>query len=128
MDENSYIMGIAESFKVVFSKYQKQAFINQAGNQKCSSLIEAIGTTWCRLSLYVILKGRRWKDDWYPSDMKQDARISLSENSWTDNKLCIECIRNCFEPETRSYFRGEYRILIVDGHSSHVSTEFVQFA
>ncbi len=32
MDENGYMMGIAGSSKVVFSKYQKQAFINQADN------------------------------------------------------------------------------------------------
>ena len=34
MDENGYIMGIAGSSKVVFSKYQKHAFINQLGNQE----------------------------------------------------------------------------------------------
>ena len=74
------------------------------------------------------MKGKRWKNDWYPSDIEQDARISLSKNGWTDNKLCMEWIRNCFEPETRSYLRGEYRMLIVDGHASHVSTEFIRFA
>ena len=44
MDENGYMMGVAGSSKVVFSKYQKQAFINQAGNREWASLIEAIGT------------------------------------------------------------------------------------
>ena len=44
MDENGYMMGIAGSSKVVFSKYQKQEFVNQAGNQEWVSLIEAIGT------------------------------------------------------------------------------------
>ncbi len=34
MDENRYMMGIAGSSKVVFSKYQKQAFMNQAGNRE----------------------------------------------------------------------------------------------
>ena len=34
MDENWYIIGIAGSSKVVFSKYQKQAFMNQAGNRE----------------------------------------------------------------------------------------------
>ena len=34
MDENGYMMGIAGSSKVVFSKYQKQTFMNQAGNRK----------------------------------------------------------------------------------------------
>ncbi len=40
----------------------------------------------------------------------------------------MEWIRNCFESETRSYLHGEYRMLIVDGHASHESTEFIQFA
>ncbi len=128
MDESGYMMSIAESFKVVFSKYQKQVFINQAGNGEWASLIEAIVITGRRLPLFVILKGKRWKNDWYPSDMKRGACISLGENGWTDNKLCMEWIRNCFEPKTRSYLYGEYRILIVDGHSSNVSTEFIQFA
>ena len=34
MEENSYMMGIAGSSKMVFSKYQKQTFINQAGNRE----------------------------------------------------------------------------------------------
>ncbi len=33
-DENGYIMGIAGSSKMVFSKYQKQTFINQAANRE----------------------------------------------------------------------------------------------
>ena len=45
MNENGCMMDIAGSSKVVFSKYQKQAFINQAGNREWASLIEDIGTT-----------------------------------------------------------------------------------
>lgn len=45
IDKNGYMMSIVGSFKVVFSKYQKQGFINQAGNQELASLSEAIGTT-----------------------------------------------------------------------------------
>lgn len=56
MDENSYMMGIAGSSKVVFSKYQKQAFIKQAGNREWASLIEAIDISSWRLPLFVILK------------------------------------------------------------------------
>ena len=32
MNKNGYMIGIAESSKVMFSKYQKQTCINQAGN------------------------------------------------------------------------------------------------
>ncbi len=128
MDENGYMIGVAGSFKVVFSKYQKQAFINQASNREWASLIEAIGTTGQRLPLFVIFKGKRWKDDWYPKDIERNSRISLSENGWTDNKLCMKWMRDCFHPETKDRLRDDHRILIVDGHAFHVSTEFIRFA
>ena len=37
-------------------------------------------------------------------------------------------MKECFEPYIRSQLRGEYRLLIVDGHASHVSIEFITFA
>ncbi len=59
MDENGYMMGITESSKGVFSKYQKQALINQADNREWAPLIEVIGTQGRRLLLFVILKGKK---------------------------------------------------------------------
>ena len=34
INENGYMIGVAGSSKVVFLKFQKQVFINQAGNQE----------------------------------------------------------------------------------------------
>ena len=59
------MIGIAESSKVIFLKYQKQAFVNQAGNREWASLIKAISTTSQRLQLFVILKGKKLKYDQY---------------------------------------------------------------
>ena len=59
--------------------------------------------------------------------MERNSRISLSENGWIDNKLCMEWIRDCFHPETKDCLRGDYRMFIVDGHASHISTEFIRF-
>ena len=58
--------------------------------------------------------------------MEKDARILLSENGWTDNKLCMEWMRDCFEPATRTYLQGKYQMLNVNGHASHVTNEFIQ--
>lgn len=43
MNKKSFMMGIARSAKVVFSKYEKKAFVKQCGNKKWALLIEAIG-------------------------------------------------------------------------------------
>ena len=59
--------------------------------------------------------------------MEKDARISLSEIGWTDNELCMEWMRDCLEPATKIHPRDEYRMLIVDGHASHVTNEFIKF-
>ena len=56
MDKNRYMMDIAGSSKVVFSKYQKQAFMNQARNREWASFIEAIGIIGQRLPIFIILK------------------------------------------------------------------------
>ncbi len=52
MDENRYMMGIAGSSKVVFLKYQKPAFINQAENREWASLIEC---NWYYRSMVAII-------------------------------------------------------------------------
>lgn len=57
------MMGIIGSFKVVFSKYQKQMFINQVGNHKQALFIEVVGTINRQLSLFIILKEKKQKDD-----------------------------------------------------------------
>ena len=43
----------------MFSKYQKETFVNQACDREWTSLSEAIGTSGGQLSLFVILKGKR---------------------------------------------------------------------
>ena len=121
------MIGIARSSKVVFSKYQKQAFVNQTRNREEALFIETIGTTGQRLPLFVILKAKKWKDDWYIQELKTGDYISLSDNGWTNHKLCMEWMEKCFEPATRSNLLGQYCLLIIDGHVSHVSTKVIKF-
>ena len=52
----------------------------------------------------------------------------MSENRWTNNELGLDWLKTVFEPNTGgSHFQGEYRLLLVDGHDSHVSTEFIKY-
>ena len=49
-------MGIASSSIIVFSKYQKQVFINQPKNREWASFIETIRDIVNWLPLFFILK------------------------------------------------------------------------
>ena len=84
------MINIVGSFKLVFSKYQKQAFINQFGNREWVLLIEAICSIGEYLTLFVILIGKKWKDEQFTIELKLSDCISLNKNSWTNNKLYIK--------------------------------------
>lgn len=126
MDEKSFMMGVARSAKVVFSKYEKQAFVQHCGNREWASLIETVGVQR-RLLFWCIFKGKKYIDDWFNA-LEPGNHISLSKNSWTDNKLGLNWLQTCFEPATARHLIGEYQLLIVNGHSSHVSSEFIIYA
>ena len=49
----------------------------------------------------------------------------MSDNGWTDNEIGLEWIKQCFEPETQC--GNEYRLLILDGYNSHITTKAIKF-
>ena len=90
-------------------------------------LIESICTTGRSLPLFVIFKGVNKQMAWYDALEDIDTEIATSENGLTDNKLGLDWLKKYFEPATAKYLHGEYRLLIVDDHASHISTEFIKF-
>jgi len=44
---------------------------------------------------------------------------------WTSDIHGVEWLRKCFEPDTREKADGEWRLLILDGHGSHVTGSFL---
>ncbi|KDQ09419.1 hypothetical protein BOTBODRAFT_117181 [Botryobasidium botryosum FD-172 SS1] len=84
----------------------------------------ADGTT---LRPMIIYKGHNFMSKWGDSNIAE-ASIAHSPNGWTDSKLAIEWIVNDFDPQTKEKAAGRTRVLLLDGHSSHYSTELLDFA
>ena len=57
--------------------------------------------------------------------MEQNGQISLSENSWINNRLCLELICDYFEPKTKYYLFSDYQILIFYKYAFSVLTKFI---
>jgi hypothetical protein len=65
---------------------------------------------------------------WYTDNaLPTDWVIRVSENGWTDNKLGLTWLQNMFKKHTAHRTKGVYRLLILDGHSSHLTPEFDLF-
>ena len=52
-------------------------------------------------------------------------RFSASENEWTSNMHGLEWLRYCFDSDTRAKADEGFRLLILNGHGSHVTGSFI---
>lgn len=69
----------------------------------------------------------RLQQSWIEND-PLGAFYSVSANGWTDNEIGVEWLRNVFDPQTKHRHPGEPRLLILDGHGSHLTYYFVKYA
>ena len=77
----------------------------------------------------LILKGERHLYGWYAGSMPETWTTAVSPNGWTDARLGLDWLELNFEPHSRpSEGAEEYRLLIFDGHESHITWEFIKFA
>lgn len=78
------------------------------------------------LPLYIIFQGQRIQYSWYDDKINLEIVIQVSPNGWTDAEIALTWLKH-FDYYTKPQLRGKYRLLLLDGHSSHVSYEFVEY-
>ena len=100
--------------------------MTQNGDREWVSLIACASADGGKLPLWVIFKGVKMKLDWLKY-LAPGSGIAMSPNGWTDNEIGLEWFVRLFEPESRKRLKGKYRLLILDGHASHISTKVIQF-
>ncbi|OJJ81088.1 uncharacterized protein ASPGLDRAFT_770304 [Aspergillus glaucus CBS 516.65] len=98
----------------------------QPGNREWVTAIITINGAGTVLPPQIIFAGKKHQSQWY-IDIPKDYRISTSENGWTNGDLGFEWLQEIFERYTASQAAGPYRLLILDGHSSHATAQFDQF-
>ncbi|KAI1675982.1 Transposase [Pyrenophora tritici-repentis] len=125
-DETGFAMGVAATSKVVTSADRVgRAVVVQPGNREWVTAIECVNASgWC-LPPFVILSGKVHQSNWY-RNLLLDWTVGVSDNGWTTDELGVEWVKH-FDQHTAARTAGVYRLLILDGHSSHATPEFDQY-
>lgn len=129
MDEKGVMMGVIAKMKVIVSRekrFKGKPYVTQPGNRDWTSLIECVSMDGRLLKLWVIFKGKHHKREWFEALPPSGGNIAMSPNGWTDNELGLEWFERCFIPETEKTRKGKYRMLLFDGHASHISTPVIK--
>ncbi|KAM5344326.1 hypothetical protein ACJ41O_012863 [Fusarium nematophilum] len=88
---------------------------------------EPLGLHWVKGFLRLIFKGKSVQQQWFPEELAflNDWNFTATETGWTDNKIALTWLRDIFIPETRPEKPDEKRLLILDGHRSHATADFM---
>jgi DDE superfamily endonuclease len=85
-------------------------------------LIVCISTESGTAAPYIILKGKTLNSVWYEVVEDPCTVLAVGNKGWTDNEHAMSWLTQCFSPNLPF---DEKSILIVNGHGSHLTAEFI---
>jgi len=126
-DETGFAMGVIATAKVVtMAENLGKPVLLQPGNREWVTVIEAVNSAGWAVPPVIIFKGKVHIESWY-NGLPRDWSISVSPNGWTSDDLGLQWLKNSFDPYTKCRKTGRYRMLVLDGHGSHLTPEFDRY-
>ncbi|KAH8430962.1 uncharacterized protein LDX57_013068 [Aspergillus melleus] len=127
-DEIGFAMGLISNARVLTrADYYGKTRVVQPGNREWIISIECINSTGWVLPPCVIFKGKVHIEGWYEKPkLPLDTRLEVNPNGWTSNEIGLRWLEYLFIPMTTHRTIGKYRLLVMDGHGSHLSPQFDQ--
>jgi hypothetical protein len=121
-------IGTAQTSNVVVDTSVSNAYEAQPGRQEWLTVIECVSAAGEKITPYIIFKGQNLMSSWLPKPMPEGWMWAANTSGWTNNFHGMKWIEH-FESVTRKQLQSpdEYRLLLCDGHDSHVSADFVSF-
>jgi uncharacterized protein YlxP (DUF503 family) len=94
------------------------------------SAVECICIDGTAIEPLIIFKGQNVLQSWIPKDVISKWHFSANTKGWTSNLHGLEWLKRVFEPSTREKAtlpngKLQQRLLICDGHDSHISGSFI---
>ena len=134
-DEKGFLIGWGRAIKRIMSleAYKSGRVTKRKGDGNrefitCLAYVLAIGK-W--ISPVLVYKGlsNNLRNTWV-KDVHKDAGVHFAStaNGWSNNALGLRWLQTTFENATKPKSDRTRRLLLVDGHSSHVNMEFIDWA
>jgi len=127
MDESGFAIGASQSSRVLVNIRERSSWKVIKGRQEWITAVECVSAAGYAIPPLLIFKAEYTNTSWIPVGAPLDWRFSTSNSGWTSNSHAFEWIRTVFEPCTRPASPEERRLLIMDGHSSHITADFIAF-
>jgi DDE superfamily endonuclease/Tc5 transposase DNA-binding domain len=137
MDEKGFLIGQLSKVRRIFTRKAYEAgrvkHVMQDGSREWITHIATIcadGTSLSPGLIYQAVSGNiqdSWRQDYNPTE--QSCFFSSSPTGWTNDNLGYSWLTTLFDRETKAKARQgrDWRLLIVDGHGSHINMRFIDY-
>jgi hypothetical protein len=135
MDEKGFMIGVEGRSKRVFSK---EVWVKggcraalQDGNREWITVLPTVCADGTSLPTGIIYQAENgnvrdtWVNDLTPEE--DSILVSSSPSGWTNDELSLAWLTDVFDRYTKEECRRSYRLLILDGHGSHVTPSFIEY-
>lgn len=126
MDESGFSLGTINAGKVIINTQIGQRYQANPGRQEWLSVIECICMDGTSISPMILFKGETLLSNWVPPGIPDDWVITCNTKGWTSNEHGLAWLQQIFELRTREKAQGSTRVLIYDGHDSHITGKFIR--
>jgi hypothetical protein len=135
MDEKGFMLGVLTRSKRVFSRrlYEEgkiKAHI-QDGSREWITLLACICADGSHIEPSLIYQSASStiQDSWLQAFDPDDHRayFSSSPSGWTNNDIGLAWLKQVFDRSTKPKAGRSYRLLILDGHGSHLTMDFIEY-
>jgi hypothetical protein len=125
-DETGFRIGEGKTEKVVSARGNSS---NSTGGQAESLTgIECVSADGWVIPPWFLVKGRYHIESWFiESNLPDNYTIVPTPNGWTDEIVSFAWLQIFDEFTSFRVKKGEYRLLLMDNHSSHLTYDFIEF-
>jgi len=133
MDEKGFLIGHLQKTRRIFSKAmmesQRLLGSGQDGSREWITVIATIcadGSSLPPALVYKAITGNlqdSWLQDFDPDE--HPCWFASSPNGWTSDELGLSWLESLFNKEIVNKARRDWRLLILDGHGSHLTLKFL---
>ena len=128
IDECGFIVGEGKKQRVVSANPSANTSILTGDRGQSLTAIECIAADGWIMFPFFLLPGQWHMENWYrQASLPNDYRIGVTPNGYTLDIMAYDWI-HFFHTNTKSRISSkEYCLLLMDGHESHKTYEFIQF-
>ena len=95
-------------------------------NKESATVGDCISADGWKLPALIILQGETVQGRWLQARIPNNYILAATESAYVNDEIFWEWIHH-FDHYTKKQQKGVYRLLLFDGHTSHLTIEVLQF-